>query len=62
MVVCKMTLKSCCLLVLFHCRQLFAFDIIGELTFSNSFGFMEAGSDDGSFNQIETALKSAAWM
>lgn len=42
--------------------QLFAFDIIGELTFSNSFGFMEAGSDDGSFNQIETALKSAAWM
>jgi hypothetical protein len=57
-----MTLKSCCLLVLFRCRQLFAFDIIGELTFSNSFGFMEAGSDDGSFNQIETALKSAAWM
>jgi hypothetical protein len=42
--------------------QLFAFDIIGEVTFSNSFGFMEAGTDDGSFNQIETALKSAAWM
>jgi hypothetical protein len=42
--------------------QLFAFDIIGEVTFSNSFGFMEAGNDDGSFNQIETALKSAAWM
>ena len=60
MVVCKMLPKSCCLLVL--PRQLFAFDIIGELTFSNSFGFMEAGSDDGSFNQIETALKSAAWM
>jgi hypothetical protein len=57
-----MLLKSCCLLVLFYLRQLFAFDIIGELTFSNSFGFMEAGSDDGSFNQIETALKSAAWM
>jgi hypothetical protein len=46
----------------FRREQLFAFDIVGELTFSNSFGFMEAGSDDGSFNQIETALKSAAWM
>lgn len=46
----------------FHHDQLFAFDIIGEVTFSNSFGFMDAGADDGSFNQIETALKSAAWM
>lgn len=42
--------------------QLFAFDIIGELTFSKPFGFMESGSDDGSFQQIETALKSAAWI
>lgn len=42
--------------------QLFAFDIIGEVTFSKSFGFMDAGSDDGSFGQIETALKSAAWI
>lgn len=42
--------------------QLFAFDVIGEVTFSKSFGFMEAGADDGSFNAIETALKSAAWM
>ena len=42
--------------------QLFAFDIIGEVTFSKSFGFMEAGSDDGSFNAIETALRSAAWI
>lgn len=42
--------------------QLFAFDIIGEITFSQSFGFMEAGADDGSFQAIETALKSAAWI
>ncbi|KAM0717345.1 hypothetical protein Q7P37_007197 [Cladosporium fusiforme] len=42
--------------------QLFAFDVIGELTFSKSFGFMQAGTDDGSFAQIETALKSAAWI
>lgn len=42
--------------------QLFAFDIIGEVTFSKSFGFMEAGSDDGSFAAIETALRSAAWI
>jgi len=50
------------LTITFHRGQLFAFDIIGEVTFSDSFGFMEAGADDGSFNQIETALKSAAWM
>lgn len=42
--------------------QLFAFDIIGEITFSKPFGFMEAGADDGSFGQIESALKSAAWI
>ncbi|KAI4756590.1 cytochrome P450 [Aureobasidium sp. EXF-3400] len=39
--------------------QLFAF---GEITFSKSFGFMEAQADDGSFNQIEGALKSASWI
>lgn len=41
--------------------QLFAFDIIGEITFSRSFGFLEAAQDDGSFSQIEGALQSAAW-
>ncbi|KAH0263400.1 cytochrome P450 family protein, partial [Aureobasidium melanogenum] len=42
--------------------QLFAFDVIGEITFSKSFGFMEAQADDGSFAQIEGALKSASWI
>ncbi|OTA33990.1 hypothetical protein BTJ68_05507 [Hortaea werneckii EXF-2000] len=42
--------------------QLFAFDVIGEITFSKRFGFMDAAADDGSFQQIEGALKSAAWI
>ncbi|KAI4725619.1 cytochrome P450 [Aureobasidium sp. EXF-10728] len=42
--------------------QLFAFDVIGEITFSKSFGFMETQADDGSFAQIEGALKSASWI
>ncbi|KAI4718502.1 cytochrome P450 [Aureobasidium sp. EXF-10727] len=42
--------------------QLFAFDVIGEITFSKSFGFMETQADDGSFAQIEDALKSASWI
>jgi hypothetical protein len=37
-------------------------DVIGELSFSKRFGFMDVGSDDGSFQQIEGALKSAAWI
>jgi hypothetical protein len=37
-------------------------DVIGELSFSKRFGFMDVGSDDGSFQQIEGALKSAAWL
>jgi cytochrome P450 len=36
--------------------------VIGEITFSKSFGFMEAQADDGSFSQIEGALKSASWI
>ncbi|KAK5107597.1 hypothetical protein LTR62_000991 [Meristemomyces frigidus] len=42
--------------------QLFAFDVIGEITFSKRFGFMDAAGDDGSFKQIERALVSAAWV
>lgn len=29
--------------------QLFAFDVIGEVTASKRFGFMDAGSDNGFF-------------
>lgn len=42
--------------------QLFAFDVIGEITFSKRFGFLDVGDDDGAFKQIETALSSAAWI
>ncbi|KAI9834154.1 MAG: hypothetical protein M1826_005265 [Phylliscum demangeonii] len=42
--------------------QLFAFDIIGEITFSKPFGFMKAGKEDGSFRQIDNALRSAIWV
>ncbi|PNS18416.1 Isotrichodermin C-15 hydroxylase [Sphaceloma murrayae] len=42
--------------------QLFAFDIIGELSFSRSFNFLESAKDDGSFQAIESALVSAAWV
>ncbi|OHF02121.1 cytochrome P450 oxidoreductase [Colletotrichum orchidophilum] len=42
--------------------QLYAFDVIGEVTFSKRFGFMDVESDDGSIKQIEIALRSAAWI
>ena len=42
--------------------QLFAFDVIGEVTVSKRFGFMDAGSDNGFFAQIESMLRSGAWL
>ena len=42
--------------------QLFAFDIIGEVTFSKRFGFMDMGSDSGFFVQIENVHRSGAWV
>jgi cytochrome P450 len=36
--------------------------VIGEVTFSKRFGFMEAGQDDGSFAGIQMTLKSASWI
>ncbi|KAF2813426.1 cytochrome P450 [Mytilinidion resinicola] len=42
--------------------QLFAFDIIGEITFSKTFGFVDAGMDDGTFSSIEGILRSACWL
>jgi cytochrome P450 len=35
---------------------------VGGLTFSKRFGFLEAGADNGSFRNIEGALRSAAWV
>jgi cytochrome P450 len=37
-------------------------DVVGGLTFSKRFGFLERGADDGSFRNIEGALRSAAWL
>lgn len=37
-------------------------DVIGEVSFSKSFGFMDAAMDDGSFKQIEDSLQSASWV
>lgn len=36
--------------------------MIGEITFSKRFGFMESGDDDGAFAMIENSLRSAAWV
>ena len=37
-------------------------DVIGEVTFSKPFGFVNAGKDNGSFSQIDAALGCAAWI
>jgi hypothetical protein len=37
-------------------------DVIGEVTFSKRFGFMDAGQDNGTFAEIEGVLRSAAWV
>ena len=37
--------------------QLFAFDVIGEAIISKGFGFMDAGSDNGFFAQIESMMR-----
>ncbi|KAK4494480.1 hypothetical protein PRZ48_014778 [Zasmidium cellare] len=42
--------------------QLFAFDVIGEITFSRRFGFLSAASDSGAFTQIVNAMQSASWI
>ncbi|KAI9821936.1 MAG: hypothetical protein M1827_002518 [Pycnora praestabilis] len=42
--------------------QLFAFDVIGEVTCSKRFGFMDIGTDNGSSDQIGRALHAAAWI
>jgi hypothetical protein len=36
--------------------------VVGQVTFSKPFGFLDRGCDDGSFAQIDIALKSAAWV
>lgn len=37
-------------------------DVIGEVTVSRSFGFLDRGSDDGSLKSIENAVRCVAWI
>ena len=37
-------------------------DVVGQVTFSRSFGFMDAHQDDGIFAQIKSILVSATWL
>ena len=36
--------------------------MIGEVTFSKRFGFMDEGKDDGAFTMIDAILKCAVWV
>lgn len=46
-----------------HWLQCYAFDVIGEITFGNRFGFLDMGEDnDGVFNAIDTKNAYATLM
>ncbi|GME65706.1 hypothetical protein N7449_011801 [Neofusicoccum parvum] len=42
--------------------QFFAFDVIGSVSFSREFGYVEAGDDQGVFQRIQNSMGSAAWL
>ncbi|KAF2267043.1 cytochrome P450 [Lojkania enalia] len=42
--------------------QLFTFDVIGEITWSKSFGYMESSSDQGTFSKIHDVVSSGTWI
>ncbi|KAL7805262.1 cytochrome P450 [Trichoderma aethiopicum] len=42
--------------------QLFAFDVIGAVSFSKPFGFVAQGTDQGMFGRIERAFSSTGWL
>ncbi|KAK0645202.1 Cytochrome P450 monooxygenase [Lasiodiplodia hormozganensis] len=42
--------------------QLFAFDAIGAVSFSRSFGYVKAGNDNGLFARLRNSLKSISWL
>ncbi|KAH0499247.1 hypothetical protein TgHK011_006452 [Trichoderma gracile] len=42
--------------------QLFAFDVIGVVSFSKPFGFIDRGTDEGIFGRIERAFSSTSWL
>jgi hypothetical protein len=37
-------------------------DVIGEITWSANFGFLGAGTDDGTFNTIRRMGRSGCWL
>jgi cytochrome P450 len=45
-----------------HANKAKNVDVIGEITFSRRFGFMDAQKDDGIFSQIKVILKSGTWL
>ncbi|CEJ57775.1 hypothetical protein PMG11_06456 [Penicillium brasilianum] len=42
--------------------QLYAFDIIGAISFSKPFGYIEAANDHGLFLRIQNSMSSLAWL
>ncbi|KAI1204124.1 cytochrome P450 [Annulohypoxylon truncatum] len=42
--------------------QLFAFDVIGAISFSRPFGYVEVGEDNGLFLRLQRALRSLGWV
>ncbi|UKZ77544.1 hypothetical protein TrVFT333_005267 [Trichoderma virens FT-333] len=42
--------------------QLFAFDVIGAVSFTKPYGFVAQATDDGMFARIERAMGSTAWL
>ncbi|KAK7702725.1 hypothetical protein SLS57_011224 [Botryosphaeria dothidea] len=42
--------------------HLFAFDVIGEVSFAKRFGYVDAGSDFGLFTKIANTVKSGVWV
>ncbi|KAI1079575.1 cytochrome P450 [Whalleya microplaca] len=45
-----------------HWLQLFAFDVIGAISFSRPFGYVEVGDDGGIFLRIQKAFTSIGWI
>ncbi|KAH0528759.1 hypothetical protein TsFJ059_003577 [Trichoderma semiorbis] len=42
--------------------QLFAFDVIGAISFTKPFGFVALANDDGMLTRIERSLGNTAWL
>ncbi|KAI1298515.1 cytochrome P450 family protein [Xylaria venustula] len=42
--------------------QLYAFDVIGTVSFNKPFGFLFSGSDNGLFERLQRAMNSFAWV